>query len=195
VGVAGAAGDAGNVNAAAAAWTHPELARELVAWLGTTGPDGQAALVPTWFAWDGTAFLVASKPGARKVRNVRANSRVMLGITRVGVEMESQLVEGHAEVLDGPAAVAAFDGCDLSRYDGLLAADGITRDAFFARYSAVIRVVPTRFLPWQGPGLARAVTATVPGSTSRGRRDGVRTRLLQLVSRLASRPAYGAVAA
>ncbi len=40
--------------------------------------------MPTWFAWDGAAFLVASKPGARKVRNCRSNPSVMLGIARVG---------------------------------------------------------------------------------------------------------------
>jgi PPOX class probable F420-dependent enzyme len=134
---------------------HPELLREPVAWLGTSTPDGEAALVPTWFAWDGQAFLVASKPGARKVRNAGANPHVMLGIARVGVEMDAQLVEGCAEVLPIPSR-DAFRGLDLSKYEALLAADGLSWDAFFARYPAVIRIVPARFLPWQGPALARA---------------------------------------
>ena len=165
-----------------AAWTHPDLSREAVAWLGTTGPDGQAALVPTWFAWDGEAFLVASKPGARKVRNVLANPRVMVGIAAVGTRMRAQLVEGRAELLQAPSA-EAFRGLDLAKYDALLAADGLTWDGFFARYPATIRIVPTRFLPWQGPALARAGLAPAAG------RKGIRASLAEALRRLDPRPA------
>jgi PPOX class probable F420-dependent enzyme len=171
-----------------APFANADLLREPVAWLGTSGPGGQAALVPTWFAWDGEAFLVASKPGARKVRNVRDNPRVMLGIARVGVEMDAQLVEGCAEVLPR-AAADAFRGIDLAKYDALLAADGLTWEAFFARYSAVIRIEPARFLPWQGPALAGAT----PAASRRGLGDRARQVLLALRA-LAWRPA-GAPAA
>lgn len=169
-------------------WTTPELAAEPVAWLGTSTPGGDTALVPTWFAWDGEAFLVASKPGARKVRNARANPRVMLGIARVGVEMEAQLVEGRAQVLSVPSA-AAFRRVDFSKYDALLAADGLTRDAFFARYPTVLRIVPTRFLPWQGPALARAGGSLgVPvDPTGAGLRGAVR-RWLATARSLVRRP-------
>ncbi len=148
-----------------APWTHPALAQEPVAWLGTTGPDGQAALVPTWFVWDGASFLVVSKPDARKVRNARRNPRVMLGIASLGPDLRTQLVEGEAEVLAEPSAVA-LTTVDLSKYTHLLAADGLDREAFLARYSAVIRIRPTRFLPWQGPALARGseAPAAVPAA-------------------------------
>ena len=153
-------------------WTHPELAREPVAWLGTADADGAAALVPTWFAWTGEAFLIASKPGARKVRNARANPQVMLGIASLGVEMRAQLIEGVAEVMAEPSAVI-LAAVDLSKYDALLDADGLDRQTFFERYPAVIRIRPTRFLPWQGPALARAPGQPMP-SSSAGR--GTRSR-------------------
>ena len=139
-------------------WTDPALALEPVAWLGTTGDDGQPALAPTWFAWHGDAFLIASKPGARKVRNATTNPKVILGIASIGSGMRTQLVEGVAEVLPAPSS-DVFAGVDLSKYDALLAADGLDRATFLRRYPAVIRVVPTRFLPWQGPALARRTGA------------------------------------
>lgn len=93
-----------------------------------------------------------------------SNPRVMLGITRVGGEMETQLVEGRAEVLDGPAATAACCRADRSQYDDLLAAEGLTWPAFIARCSTVIRVVPSRFLPWQGSAPARAAAPAAPAA-------------------------------
>jgi len=128
------------------------------------------------------AFLVASKPGARKVRNILANPRVMVGVAAVGLRMRAQLVEGRAEILRAPSA-QAFRGLDLAKYDALLAADGLTWEAFFARYPATIRIVPTRFLPWQGPALARADLAPVAG------RMGIRASVATVLRRLFPRPA------
>ena len=59
---------------------RPMLAAEPVVWLSTVRPDGLPHLVPTWFWWDGEALLVFSKPDAVKVRNLRANPRLMLAL-------------------------------------------------------------------------------------------------------------------
>ena len=51
------------------------LQAEPVVWLSTVGPDGTPHLVPIWFSWDGETVLIASKPHAKKVANLRANPR------------------------------------------------------------------------------------------------------------------------
>ncbi len=48
---------------------------EEIAWLTTVRPDGQPQSVPVWFLWDGEGFLVYSRPGARKLRNIEANPK------------------------------------------------------------------------------------------------------------------------
>lgn len=60
------------------------LERKSVVWLSTVRPDGGPHLVPIWFWWDGQALLVFSKPGAQKVRNLRAHPSVMLAIGDAG---------------------------------------------------------------------------------------------------------------
>jgi PPOX class probable F420-dependent enzyme len=138
-----------------AVWSRPapDVERRLretsVAWLSTSGAHGEPAVVPVWFLWDGEAFLVFSKPHARKVRNVRANPRVMLAIGDPSDDFDVQLVEGRAEVL--PAA--ALDPAELGvgrKYERWLAAIGLGLDEFRATYGQPIRIVPTRFLPWRG---------------------------------------------
>ena len=56
------------------------LRMETVVWLSSVASDGRPHLVPVWFSWDGDAVLIASKPNARKVGNLRANPSVMLAL-------------------------------------------------------------------------------------------------------------------
>ncbi|HEU0236577.1 MAG TPA: pyridoxamine 5'-phosphate oxidase family protein, partial [Candidatus Limnocylindrales bacterium] len=56
------------------------LREEPVVWLSTVREDGRPHLVPVWFSWDGERLVVASKPDAIKVRNVRANPQVMVAL-------------------------------------------------------------------------------------------------------------------
>ena len=56
------------------------LNREPIVWLSTVRPDATPHLVPIWFSWDGERLFVASKPDARKVRNLRVNPKVMLAL-------------------------------------------------------------------------------------------------------------------
>ena len=46
---------------------------ETVIWLTTVSAEGRPHIVPIWFSWDGRTFLVFTKPGAKKVRNIRSN--------------------------------------------------------------------------------------------------------------------------
>ena len=78
------------------------LEHEPIVWLSTVRPDGSPHLVPIWFWWDGEALLVFSKPGAQKVRNLRAKPSVMLALGDAEDDFDVGLIEGRAELLDRP---------------------------------------------------------------------------------------------
>jgi len=56
------------------------LRREEVAWLTTVRPDGQPQSVPVWFLWDGASFLIYSRQGRQKLKNIARNPRVDLNL-------------------------------------------------------------------------------------------------------------------
>ena len=88
----------------AAARIHGFLEREPVVWLSTVRPDGGPHLVPIWFWWDGEAVLVFSKPGAQKVRNLRAHPSVMLALGDAEDDFDVGLLRGRAELLESPTS-------------------------------------------------------------------------------------------
>ena len=125
------------------------LEEEPVVWLSTVRPDGAPHLVPIWFWWDGEALLVFSKPGAQKVRNLRANPSVMLALGDAEDDFDVGLIEGRAELLDRPAA-ELLPAALPAKYAERLAGIGLDAAAFAATYSQVIRIVPKAYLGWHG---------------------------------------------
>ena len=91
------------------------LREELVVWLSSVRPDGGPHLVPIWFSWDGREILIASKPNAQKIRNLRANAKVMLALGEAEDDFDVGLLEGHAELVDEPAA-AVLPASHLAKY-------------------------------------------------------------------------------
>ena len=138
-------------NDAPAAFTRIDrlLRDEPVVWLSSVRPDGRPHLVPIWFSWDGREILIASKPSAQKIRNIRANPMVMLALGEAEDDFDVGLLEGVAELLDAPAN-AVLPASHLAKYRRQMAGIGLSPDEFVATYSQVIRIVPTRFLPWHG---------------------------------------------
>lgn len=122
---------------------------EPVVWLSTVRPDGRPHLVPIWFSWDGREILIASKPHAQKVRNLRANPVVMLALGEAEDDFDVGLLEGRAELLEAPS-VAVLPSTHCAKYRSQMSAIGLSPEEFLATYSQVIRIVPTRFLPWHG---------------------------------------------
>lgn len=126
------------------------LEREPVVWLSTIRPDGRPHIVPVWFMWDGESITFFSKPHAQKVKNLQANPNVMLAVGVPDGDMDVELIEGRAEVMTEPAADMAPGRLD--KYAGLMARVGLTVEQFVQTYSQVVRIRPTRFLGWGGPG-------------------------------------------
>ncbi|HET9345165.1 MAG TPA: pyridoxamine 5'-phosphate oxidase family protein [Candidatus Limnocylindrales bacterium] len=139
------------------------LRSEPVVWMSTVRPDGTPHLIPIWFSWDGEAILVASKPAAQKVRNLRTNPVVMLALGQPDADFDVGLLEGRAELVDAPAA-DLLPASHLAKYRAPMASIGLTPEEFLATYTQVIRIVPTRYLPWHGrtePASARPEPPTI----------------------------------
>ena len=153
------------VAASPAARIDRMLRSERVVWLSTSTPDGRPHLVPIWFSWDGDSVLIASKPHAKKVANLRANPSVMLAVGEPDDDFDVGMIEGVAELLEDDAA-AVLPTSHLAKYAGQMAAIGLSVEEFLATYSQVIRIRPTRFLPWHG----RTTPASATGSMSVDRR-------------------------
>ena len=122
-----------------------------VVWLSSVRPDGAPHVVPTWFVWDGTAIVVLSKPSAQKVRNLARLPRAMVAIGDPSARFDVELVEAVAELVDAP-----FDATLLGRFARKYARElrqaAINVEQFGATYSRAIRLEPTRWLGWGGPG-------------------------------------------
>lgn len=125
------------------------LHREPVVWLSSVCPDGAPHLVPIWFSWDGETIHVASKPSAKKVANLRHNPSVMLALGEPEDDFDVGMVQGIAE-LPSESAADLLPAAHLAKYRHQMASIGLTRVEFLATYSQVIRIRPTRFLPWHG---------------------------------------------
>lgn len=129
------------------------LQRDPVVWLSSVRPDGGPHVVPMWFHWDGESILVFSKPGAQKVRNVRAEPRVMVAVGEPGPAFDVELVDAVAQLAREPTSRLMSDEF-ARKYAGLADLAGISFDRFAAVYEQPIWIRPTRWLDWGGVGWA-----------------------------------------
>ncbi|HEX5822966.1 MAG TPA: pyridoxamine 5'-phosphate oxidase family protein [Candidatus Limnocylindrales bacterium] len=152
------------------------LRHEQTVWLSTVSPDGSPHLVPIWFSWNGDTILIASKPNAKKVANLRHNPSVMLALGAPEDDFDVGMVHGVAELPTAPAA-DMLPAAHLAKYRDQMTAIGLTPGEFLATYRQVVRIRPTRFLPWHG--------RTAPASADPGRTSGDR-RLAAAIRRVAA---------
>lgn len=125
------------------------LEREPVLWLSTVAADGAPHLVPTWFAWDGSTIVVLSKPGAKKVRNMASDPRVMIALGDAEDDFDVGMLEARAALVPisgTPELPAGF----AAKYATRIAELGLSEAQFAATYRQVIRIVPVRALGWHG---------------------------------------------
>lgn len=137
---------------------RPMLAEERVVWLSTVRPDGTPHLVPTWFLWDGEALVVFSKPAAAKVRNLRANPRLMVAVGDPEDDFSVGLIEAEATCLDDDAPIPDQF---FAKYAMELGPGRLDAASFRATYTQTIRIVPTRYLQWHGRGGAHDGSPTM----------------------------------
>ena len=120
---------------------------EIVAWLTTVNAEGQPQSSPVWFLWDGTSFLVYSRPGSHKVPNIEENPRVSVTLRGTETGEDIAIFEGTAAVSpDVPPADQIPEY--LEKYRDSIRSEGWTPEVFASMYSTPIRVTPTRARIW-----------------------------------------------
>ena len=130
------------------------LERDDVVWVSSIRPDGRPHVVPVWFIWDDGSIVVFSKPSAQKVRNFRRDPRAMVAVGAPTPGFDIELIEADADLSPGPTDETAR-GRFAAKYETALARAATTVEEFAAVYSQSIRLRPTRWLGWGGPGWAR----------------------------------------
>ena len=123
------------------------LREDRIGWLTTTSRDGTPQPVPVWFLWDRPeSFLLYSKPGTAKLRNIAERPRVSLHLDSDGQGGDIVVVLGSAAVTDDPPAHLVADY--VEKYAGLIARNSWTPESFAADYSVALRIEPTRLRGW-----------------------------------------------
>lgn len=129
-----------------AAHAADRLESDLVAWLTTVAPNGTPQTSPIWFLWDGDGFLLYSLESVR-VRNIEANPHVSINLDGNGQGGDIVVVEGTARV-DRDAPAVPDNPEYLAKYGPRMDANKWTPEWFAGRYSAPIRIIPTRYRYW-----------------------------------------------
>lgn len=132
------------------------LREEPVIWLSTVRPDGAPHLVPTWFTWDGAVITIRSKPGAQKVRNLRAHAAAMIALGDADEDFDVGLLEADATIVDAPEPLP---GAFVDKYGARIAALGLTPVQFAATYAQTIHLTPRKALGWHGRSQPRSIVA------------------------------------
>jgi hypothetical protein len=99
--------------------------------------------------WDGRSIVAFSKPHAQKVRNLRADPRVMVAVGHADTSFDVELIEAVAELHDVPASLPEEF---VRKYASRAAKAGIGFPAFADVYSQEIVIHPRRWLGWGGTG-------------------------------------------
>jgi PPOX class probable F420-dependent enzyme len=120
------------------------LRANLMAWLTTVRPDGRPDSVPVWFLLqDDETILIYSQAGKVKLRNIRNNPRVALGLDVTDIGRDIIRVEGTAEHVPGFPAADQVPGY-VVKYAERIGANFGTASRFAALFSEALIITPHR---------------------------------------------------
>jgi PPOX class probable F420-dependent enzyme len=127
-----------------AAHVEARLNGNLIAWLTTVRPDGQPVSVPVWFLLrEDETLLVYSQPTSPKLRTLRENPKVTLGLDVTDLGRDVIRVDGIAQQVDD-ALPADQNPRYLDKYIERIGALFGSADKFAALFSAAVIITPTR---------------------------------------------------
>jgi PPOX class probable F420-dependent enzyme len=98
---------------------------------------------PVWFLWNGTDFVVFSKPNTAKLTHIPANPNVTLSTNIGATGGDTVVVSGIARIV--PDAESAADTPEyVSRYAQAMTRVSGSIEQFAASYSVPIHISPTK---------------------------------------------------
>jgi len=119
------------------------LADEWIIWLTTIDSKGRPQPRPVWFLWDGTAFIIFSRPGTFKLKHIKANPQVSLHLDGDGKGGNIIIFSGEAIVEESPIPANEM-ATYVAKYTAGFKRINMTAVQFAETYSTAIRVTPTR---------------------------------------------------
>jgi PPOX class probable F420-dependent enzyme len=127
---------------------HAHIAERLrtnsIVWLTSVRPDGRPHSVAVWFYWDGTTFLMFSRPNNQKLLNIQHNSKVLIIVDDSKEGSDPITIEGNAELVENLALEQIPEY--IAKYSERIARMKWTPESMAADYSQAIRITPTRFM-------------------------------------------------
>lgn len=135
-------------------WVQALLQAPLLARLATANPQTlQPHVVPVWFEWDEGAIWISSFNSTRKMRDLKANTKISFLIDTAGDGGNARgvLFEGHAEIINDPALVAPRSFSIYERYMGKEGAHEPEPSSWAVDPdNRLIRLVPEQVYAWGG---------------------------------------------
>ena len=132
----------------ASAYVEQRLQKEIIIWLSSVRPDGRPHLVPVWFLWHEGKIVIFSKLD-QKIRNLHANSNVMLALEALDEGEDVVLIEGRADILE-VGQLSPTMASYAHKYAEGLKGLGTSAEQMAAIYNQAILITPTRFNAWKG---------------------------------------------
>ncbi|MEV0292500.1 TIGR03667 family PPOX class F420-dependent oxidoreductase [Nocardia sp. NPDC050710] len=126
------------------AHVEARLRGNLIAWLTTVRPDGRPDSVPVWFLLrEDDTFLIYSQPKKLKLRNIRENPHVSLGLDVTDIGRDIVRVEGIARLADD-IAPADREPQYAAKYAERIGAMFGTARAFAELFTEPVVITPRR---------------------------------------------------
>ncbi len=119
------------------------LADEMVVWLTTATPDGRLQSSAVWFLWAAGEFLLFSRAGAPRARNIAANANVSVHLNSDRLGDDIVTFEGLARLEPGTGPASA-NPAYVAKYGELIRRNGWTPETFSGDYPDPILIRPTR---------------------------------------------------
>ena len=115
-------------------WAKEQLTSSRNYWVVSLWPDGRPHAMPVWGLWHEGAFWFSSSKGSRKARNLAADPRCVVTTEDAA---DPVVIEGSAELVTEPEALAAMLALENAKYDTNHTIDLLDPDV-----NAVYRVRP-----------------------------------------------------
>jgi PPOX class probable F420-dependent enzyme len=133
------------------------LAGPWICRMGTLTEDGAPCVTPLWYEYDGSGYLLIGRERSAWLDHIRRDPRVSLCIDDPDGTHRRVLVQGRAEIVEGPTVRGSWLPIArrmAERYMG--GPDGagyMERTLDFPR--VMVRVSPDHTTTWQGPWAKR----------------------------------------